>query len=94
MRGVSIGIPFVQTSLSTGKGYIADMKARFWQAERHSRGIQDVAYNIKMAFEAKWSWRGFVIIYSIMENWCLMLFLPLCSIGMNINKATIPEIID
>ena len=26
------------------------MKARFWQAERHAKGVADVAYNMKMLF--------------------------------------------
>jgi len=39
---------FNQVNVETGRGYKADVIARFWQAERHVRGLLDVAYNIKM----------------------------------------------
>jgi hypothetical protein len=35
-------------NISTGNGYWADCKARFWQAERHAKGVADVAYCMKM----------------------------------------------
>ncbi len=61
--GVQTGVPFIQMSLSTGNGYIKDMIARFWQAERHARGIQDVAYNIKMLFEDHFCLRGLLMTF-------------------------------
>ena len=45
---VPIYAPFNQLNLATGSGYLADLEARFWQAERHARGLGDIAYTIHM----------------------------------------------
>jgi len=42
---------FNQLCVQTGKGYIEDSLARFWQAERHARGISSVCY----AFNLFWT---------------------------------------
>jgi hypothetical protein len=47
VKPIFINIPFTQTSVSTGKGLYADVAARFWQAERHGRGIVTAAYATK-----------------------------------------------
>ena len=36
---VPIYTPFNQLSVETGKGYLQDIKAKFWQIERHGKGI-------------------------------------------------------
>jgi len=43
-----IYVPFNQLNICTGNGYWEDCKARFWQAERHAKGVADVAYSFKM----------------------------------------------
>lgn len=48
VRGIPIYVPFNQLNLSTGGTVWQDLKARFWQAERHARGVADVAYMINM----------------------------------------------
>lgn len=50
---------FNQVNVETGKGYVADVIARFWQAERHIRGLLDVAYNLRMFFREPFRWRTF-----------------------------------
>ena len=48
---VPIYIPFNQLSLETGKGYFRNIKARFGQALRHTRGVSDAAYCLNMLFK-------------------------------------------
>ena len=48
IKPTPIYVPFNQVNISTGNGYCADIKARFWQAERHAKGVADVAYCMKM----------------------------------------------
>lgn len=51
---------FNMMSLKTGNGIWQDIKARFWQSERHTRSILDIAYNLKQIiknpfkFKAVW----------------------------------------
>ena len=47
-RSIAIFTPFNQVNLATGKGYWKDIKAKFWQAERHGTGIIDAAYGLNM----------------------------------------------
>jgi hypothetical protein len=56
---------FNQVNIATGKGYVQDMLARFWQAERHAQGVADVAYNFKMLFKQKFRPMNFVLWYQI-----------------------------
>jgi hypothetical protein len=39
-----------QLCVQTGNGYLEDIKARFWQAERHARGISSLIYAVKQFF--------------------------------------------
>jgi hypothetical protein len=48
VKTYSIFVSFNQVNIQTGDGYFADISARFWQAERHGRGVADVAYCCKM----------------------------------------------
>lgn len=45
---VPIYVPFNQLSLEVKGGCFTNFKAKFWQSERHTQGVHDVAYNIKM----------------------------------------------
>lgn len=36
---VPIFIPFNQLNIQTGKGYLEDIKAKYWQIERHARAV-------------------------------------------------------
>ena len=66
MMNVPIYVPFNQVNVQTGKGYLADVEARFWQAERHAQGCADVAYNINMLLRTKFcSLKSFLMVYYI-----------------------------
>jgi hypothetical protein len=54
---------FNQVNIQTGKGYFADIEARFWQAERHARGVADVAYNINMLIREPFNFRATLLAY-------------------------------
>jgi hypothetical protein len=47
---IPIFVPTNQTNITTGNGYWEDVKARFWQGERHARGLADLAYNLHKMF--------------------------------------------
>jgi hypothetical protein len=47
-------------SLKTGEGYIADMYARFWQAERHMRAFYVTTYNLNYFFRAPFRLKTFL----------------------------------
>lgn len=68
-------------NIQTGKGYRADIAARFWQAERHGRGCADAAYCLKQIFSKGVNWRLFIIFYQVMEITTLPGILPWCMIG-------------
>ena len=57
-QGIAIFTPFNQVNLSTGKGYCKDIKAKFWQVERHGTGILDTAYGLNMMTKYEWTWRA------------------------------------
>ena len=52
------------------------MKARFWQAERHARGVSDVPYNINMLIKRPFRWKTFVAAFHVIENYMLPAFIP------------------
>ena len=76
VEAVPIFAPFNQLCIQTGKGYIADMKARFWQAERHARGVSDVPYNINMLIKRPFRWKTFVAAFHVIENYILPALIP------------------
>ena len=49
----SIYVPFNQLSLQTGQGYLSNIKARFSQSLRHTRGVADAAYCLNMLFKTR-----------------------------------------
>ena len=69
-------MPFNQVNIATGNGYIEDVKARFWQAERHAQGCADVAYNFKMLFSNKFRLMNVVVWYQIFETFSLPAIVP------------------
>lgn len=73
---VPIYAPFNQVNIATGNGYIEDVKARFWQAERHAQGCADVAYEFKMLFNSKFRLMNIAIWYQILETFALPAIVP------------------
>ena len=76
-------IPFNQVNLSTGNGYCADIKARFWQAERHARGVNDLAYCFRMFFRDRVRVKGVVLFWFVFETFALIAVFPWMVIAMN-----------
>lgn len=66
MKAVPIYVPFNQVNISTGNGYWEDMKARFWQAERHAQGVADVAYNMKMLLNQPFRLKNLLVMYLVL----------------------------
>ena len=80
---VPIYVPFNQVNISTGRGYWEDMKARFWQAERHARGVADVAYNMKMIFNNPFRIKHLLVFYLVLETFLITATLPWICISLN-----------
>ena len=74
---VPIYVPFNQVNVQTGEGYIQDVEARFWQAERHAQGCADVAYNLQMIQKTKLvTLKSLTMVYYILECFCLPALVP------------------
>jgi hypothetical protein len=68
VRIVPIFVFANMVSLETGRGYWADIYARFWQAERHMRMFLDAAYNFNMLTKEPFRWRTFWTTLTYFEN--------------------------
>lgn len=75
-KAIPIYAPFNQLNLATGSGYCADLEARFWQAERHARGLGDIAYTINMLIKEPFKLRTFWMSLVVFEIFFLPAFVP------------------
>ena len=78
-----IYVPFNQVNICTGNGYWADIKARFWQAERHAKGVADVAYNFKMFLTQPFKLKGLLVFWFVFETFAVTAIFPWIIISMN-----------
>lgn len=53
VRTFPVFIPFNQLCVQTGEGFLSDVKAQFWQMERHLRGCLDFSYVLNMMCKRK-----------------------------------------
>ena len=65
MKTCPIYTPFNQVNIETGKGYWEDIKARFWQAERHAKGVADVAWCLKMLLNQPFKLKNLFVFYCV-----------------------------
>lgn len=68
--------PFNQVNIETGNGACANIKARFWQGERHSQGCADVAYSFKQLTMNPTLWKGYVMMYFVLETFIVPAVMP------------------
>ena len=66
--------PFNQANIETGKGYWENIKARFWQGERHSQGCADIGYSMKQLSQNPKMWKGCAIIFLLPFMICDFIF--------------------
>lgn len=59
MEIIHIPILTNMLSLRTGKGYLADLRARFLQAERHMKAFYVVTYSLNYFFRSPLKWKTF-----------------------------------
>ena len=88
---VPILTPFNQLSLTTGEGYCSDMKARFWQAERHTRGVSDVAYCLNMLFKNPCKIMNFILTMLVAEVFLLAALIPWAMLSLGIHYKIVPD---
>lgn len=79
---VPIYAPANQLSISTGMGYIADLKARFHQARRHCQVQIEVSYNLVNLMERKFNIRNFHVFYTIFEVYMMVVTIPVHMIAL------------
>lgn len=84
MYTVPIYIPFNQVSLSTGEGYCKDIAARFWQAERHTLGVSDVAYSCHMLFNTPFRFRNLWMTLLVIEVFTMAAVIPWALLGLGL----------
>lgn len=56
-----------QYNIYTGKGYVADVCARFWQGERHCQGAGSFSYSIKQFLNSKITLKKILVLISIFD---------------------------
>lgn len=71
-----IYVPFNQVNISTGDGYVEDVLARFWQAERHAQGCADLAWTLKMFLKKKFKPMNLLILLQVFETFSLPGVIP------------------
>ena len=62
---IPIYIPFNQLNIQTGKGYVADIKAKYSQIERHARAVAEIGYTILMVMRNKFSFKSFYLMFTV-----------------------------
>ena len=73
-----IYVPFNQLSLKVDGGFCKNFAAKFWQAERHTEGIEDVSYNLKMLFNKPFRFKNIIMTYFVFETFTLPALIPWC----------------
>jgi hypothetical protein len=76
VKFVPIFTPFNQLNIQTGKGYIDDCKAKFWQLERHGRALMEMGYCILMFFRKSFTAKSLLVIYVAFDNFLMPIFIP------------------
>lgn len=61
---------------------MADMQARFWQAERHSRMFDDIPYTINMLKKEKFNWKTIRMALIVLETLLSIAFLPVVCLSL------------
>ena len=83
--------PFNQLSLTGGEGYCQDMKARFWQAERHTRGVTDAAYCLNMLFKTSFACKNFILTVLVLEVYLLAAVIPWSMLALGIHYKLVND---
>lgn len=91
VKTVPIYVPFNQFSLMTGDGYCSDVRARFWQAERHGRAVTEAAYCLNMLCKTPFVWKNFFLTMSIVETFLITAFVPWATLIIGIHYKLVPE---
>lgn len=86
---VPINAPFNQVNICTDKGYWEDCKARFWQAERHARGVNDVAYNSKMLLSQPFRLKNFLLWFLVLDTFLVTTSVPWVFFGMKYQEYVV-----
>jgi hypothetical protein len=86
---VPIYTAFNQLSIQTGNGYVEDLKAKFWQLERHGRALLDMGYSILMFFRYSSSCKSFLVLVVIAENFLISMVVPWCVFAIQIQDQVL-----
>lgn len=89
IRIVHIPVIASMMSLQTGKGYLADLKQRFMQAERHMHHLLQTAYNFNMLAKEPFRWRTLWSTLYLFDNTFFISILYLNLLMMILSKFLI-----
>lgn len=73
---VPIYVPFNLLNITSEKGYVADVKAKWRQCVRNTEGCADVAYCFKMLFSKKFRTTNLIMFFLVFETFALPTVLP------------------
>ena len=88
---VPIYTAFNQLSLTTGEGYCSDMKARFWQTERHTRGVIEAAYGLNMLSKSPFRIKTFLMALVVLEVCLIAAIIPWPMLALGIQYKIIQD---
>ena len=90
-KTIPIYIPFNQLSLETGEGYLKNIKARFLQALRHTRGVADAAYCLNMLFKTRFRVRNLFLTILVLEVYLVAALVPWALFALGIMYKIVPD---
>ena len=67
------------------------MKARFWQAERHTRGVSDVAYCLNMLFKGPFVFKNIFLTLIVAEVFIIAAVIPWAMLMLGLHYKVISE---
>lgn len=65
VKFIPIFSPFNQLCVQTGKGKMADFKAKFTQIERHARVVSDIGYCVLMFVKNGFSLKSLYLVFAV-----------------------------
>lgn len=77
-------------NINTGKGYWADVKARFWQCERHCEGCCTFYYSMKQFKNSKNKLAGLKLMAYMLDLYTTGILVPWVSASMLIQTWIYP----
>jgi len=76
-------------NIQTGNGYTEDIKAKFWQLERHGRALLDMGYCMMMFFRKSFTMKSLLVLYVVMDNFLMPIVIPYAIFAIQIQDKVL-----